>query len=377
MTPFAYQYYKLYADYLAQKQKMIEDLQAGREVLGDLYVSTVKSLATAIAAKDRYTHAHIQRVQHYALAIAQQLEITGDSLEAIRTGAVLHDIGKLGVPDYVLLKPGRLSPDEYAKMKRHPVIGVDILKPVEFPWPVADVVRHHHERWDGKGYPDGLAGENIPLGARVLSVADVYDALTSERPYREAWPHERATEYLVTEAGAQFDPRIVSAFLQVVDASNAAMQSLEAEQQSAERANSENEAANTAWSASHQIGRTASELWVLYEVSQTLNSSAPIQERLALLARKLTAILPGTTCAFLLYDAPEDGRAIASEGRKGLLIGMQWPACRSRLHGCATPARGGGSRRECRHSVCQQRPGRAVPFFSRSPQRQNLSRRVH
>lgn len=307
VVPFAYHYYKMYGDHVAQKQALIEELEAGREMLGDLYSSTVKSLATAIAAKDQYTHAHIHRVQHYAVAVAQKLGVTGDEMEAIRTGAVLHDIGKLGVPDYVLLKPGKLSEDEYAKMKLHPVIGADILEPVNFPWPVVDVVRHHHERWDGKGYPDGLAGEAIPLGARILTVADVYDALTTDRPYRPAWPHEQTEAYLIAQAGIQFDAGVVSAFISIVGDMAAATPYAENEAQSA-RDEDGGQAVSASSQTSRQIGRTASELWVLYDVGNTLGSAAPMQERLRLLGGNLTRIMPGTTCAFMLYDTPEEVR---------------------------------------------------------------------
>ena len=305
VTPFAYQYYKMYGDHVAQKQTLIEELQAGREMLSDLYLSTVKSLATAIAAKDQYTHDHIHRVQGYAVAVARKLGVSGDEMEAIRTGAVLHDIGKLGVPDYVLLKQGDLTADDRAKINRHPEIGADILEPVNFPWPVVGVVRHHHERWDGKGYPDGLAGAAIPLGARILTVADVYDALTTDRPYRAAWSHAETEAYLIAQAGIQFDPAVVTAFVQVMGETADTLPRGENGAQS--RQVQDGDGASSASSqTSRQIGRTASELWVLYEVSSTLGSAAPMQKRLESLGGKLTSIRPGTTCAFELYDTPEN-----------------------------------------------------------------------
>ena len=134
--------------------------------------------------------------------------LDGDELEGLNTGALLHDIGKLGVPEYVLLKPGRLTDEEFAKIKKHPEIGAAILDPVEFPWPVLPVVKYHHEKWDGTGYPEGLEGEDIPLTARILAVADVYDALTSNRSYRNAWTHERALDVIQRRTpGTHFDPR--------------------------------------------------------------------------------------------------------------------------------------------------------------------------
>jgi diguanylate cyclase (GGDEF)-like protein/putative nucleotidyltransferase with HDIG domain len=303
---FTFQSYKLYAAKNEQKEQYIAELQAGRQMLSDLYLSTVKSLATAIDAKDQYTHAHILRVQHYALAIAEEMGVTGNEYEAIKTGALLHDIGKLGVADYVLLKPGPLTADEYEKMKRHVVIGAEILAPVNFPWPVAGIVRHHHERWDGKGYPDGLAGEAIPLGARIMAVADVYDALTSARPYRAAWSRERTLAFLQTEAGLQFDPRVVEAFLRfapkIEDSFVDAEQTIISTNRPTE-------------GVTGQIHRSATELWVLCEVGQTLNRHAPLQERLEQLGRKLTSVLPWTTCAFLLYDTmPGTGEQSVANG---------------------------------------------------------------
>ncbi len=305
IVPLALQYYRFYTDSASKTQQLIDTLEAGKEEMAELYLSTVKSLATAIAAKDQYTHAHIHRVQHYAVAIAEAMCVSEDDMGAIRTGAVLHDIGKLGVPDYVLLKPGRLTPEEFEKMKRHPVVGADILEPVKFPWPVVDVVRHHHERWDGAGYPDKLTGEAIPLSARILSVADVYDALTSDRPYRAAWPPRKTQDYLITEAGVQFDPRVVAAFLKVVDQVDLTMRELDNVAANAEAVTGHLSPEGVALGASRQIRHSASELWVFYEVSQALNSPISMQQRLALLGQKLTAIMPGTTCAFLLYETPE------------------------------------------------------------------------
>ena len=179
VTPVAwltYQAYALYANRAEERQRHIESL-------ADLYLGTIKSLALAIDAKDQYTHQHILRVQRYAVAIAKQMGMTGGDLEAVNTGALLHDIGKLGVPDYVLLKPGRLTDEEYAKIKKHPAIGAAILEAVNFPWPVLPVVKSHHERWDGTGYPDGLKGEAHssqrphPRRRRCLRCADLVPLL--------------------------------------------------------------------------------------------------------------------------------------------------------------------------------------------------------
>ncbi len=300
VLPVAYLTYQSYATSIGRS----EEKQLHIERLADLYLSTIKSLALAIDAKDQYTHQHILRVQRYAVAVAKKLGLSGDELEAINTGALLHDIGKLGVPEYVLLKPGRLTEDEYAKIKQHPEIGAAILSPVEFPWPVLPVVKSHHERWDGKGYPEGLAGENIPRSARILSVADVYDALTSNRSYRHAWDHQKAVEEIARSAGTQFDPVIVEAFLAVIEEIVTEMAA--EKKQTEEHRAPQVVATDKSDEAVRHIQRNSSELWALYEVAQTLSSSLGLGETLEILGNKLGAILPNTTCLFLLKsEEPE------------------------------------------------------------------------
>ena len=304
LTPLGWVMYQNYATTAArteEKQQHIEELQLGQEHLADLYLATIKSLALAIDAKDQYTHQHILRVQRYAVATAKHMGLVGNELEAINTGALLHDIGKLGVPEYVLLKPGRLTDEEFAKIKKHPEIGAAILDPVEFPWPVLPVVRSHHEKWDGTGYPDGLKGEDIPRTARILAVADVYDALTSSRSYRNAWTHERACEVILKDRGTHFDPLIADAFLEIIDIV------VEEMARDGDGPLMATEAAGKAPisktdQAARDIHRASSELWALYEVVQTLSSSMGLQETLEILSRKLEAILPGTAALFLMCD---------------------------------------------------------------------------
>jgi len=302
-SPVAYLTYRSYAVYMAraqEKQQHIEELQDSQAHLADLYLATIKSLALAIDAKDQYTHQHILRVQRYAVATAKQLGITGAELEGVNTGALLHDIGKLGVPEYVLLKPGRLTEEEFDKIKKHPEIGAAILDPVEFPWPVLPGVKYHHEKWDGTGYPEGLSGENIPLVARILAVADVYDALTSSRSYRGAWTHERALGVIRKDAGTHFDPVIVVAFDQIIEG---VIQEMAANGEGPLVAKSpEREVATKSEQAARDIQRASSDLWALYEVAQTLSSSLGLEETLDILARKLEAIFPGGACLFLLKD---------------------------------------------------------------------------
>jgi putative nucleotidyltransferase with HDIG domain len=198
--------------------RRVEDATDHLSQLNRLYLATVESLSMAIDAKDQVTHGHIRRVQKYALQLARALGIHDDrDLKALEAAALLHDMGKVAVPDHILNKPGRLTPTEYEKMKLHAVIGADILSAVEFPFPVVPIVRHHHENWDGTGYPDGLIGDQIPIGARILSVIDCYDALTSDRPYRRALTCEQALEIINERRGRMYDPAVVDVFVTIVD----------------------------------------------------------------------------------------------------------------------------------------------------------------
>ena len=184
-----------------------------------LHLSTIEALAHAIDAKDEVTHGHIRRVQGWAVAVAARIGIEeGRELRAIEAGALLHDIGKLAVPEHILNKPGKLTDAEFNRIKAHAQVGAEILSEVEFPYPVVPIVRHHHENWDGTGYPDGLSGDAIPVGARILSVVDCYDALTSDRPYRRALSPEEACSIIEARQGTMYDPAIVQAFRQVCTA---------------------------------------------------------------------------------------------------------------------------------------------------------------
>ena len=181
-----------------------------------VYLAAIEALAHAIDAKDQVTSDHIRRVQDNSLILARTLGITDDlQLQAIRAASLLHDVGKLAVPEHILNKPGRLTSSEFEVMKRHAPVGADILSMIEFPYPVVPIVRHHHENWDGTGYPDGISGEEIPIGARILQVVDCFDALTSDRPYRPAMNTPDALEILKDRRGVMYDPRIVDAFVEI------------------------------------------------------------------------------------------------------------------------------------------------------------------
>ncbi|MDH4063783.1 MAG: HD domain-containing protein [Acidobacteriota bacterium] len=179
-----------------------------------LYLSTIRAFSTAIEAKDGVTSSHIHRVQSYTLSLARALGVVDPvELKAIEAAALLHDTGKLAVPEYILNKPGRLTAAEFEQMKLHVDVGADILSSIGFPYPVVPIVQAHHESWDGSGYPRGLCGEEIPLGARILSVVDCYDALTSDRPYRLAMTTEQALAIVRERRGQMYDPNVVDAFI--------------------------------------------------------------------------------------------------------------------------------------------------------------------
>ena len=168
----------------------------------------------AIDAKDQITHGHIRRVQTYAVGSARRVGVVDEQLiRAIEAAALLHDMGKLAVPEYILNKPGKLTPAEFEKMKLHASVGADILSAIDFPYPVVPIVRHHHEQWVDPGYPDGLVGTDIPIGARILSVVDCFDALTSDRPYRPRLTDEEALSILTERRGSMYDPLIVDTFI--------------------------------------------------------------------------------------------------------------------------------------------------------------------
>lgn len=194
----------------------LEDTQKHLGDLDRLYLSTVETLAMAIDAKDDVTHSHVRRVQAYAVGLAKALGIEDElEIKALKAAALLHDTGKLAVPEHILNKPGKLTESEFNEMKLHVDVGADILSLVEFPYPVVPIVRCHHENWDGTGYPRGVRGEAIPIGARILSVVDCFDALTSDRPYRRAMTDQAAFAILRERRGSMYDPRVVDTFLQV------------------------------------------------------------------------------------------------------------------------------------------------------------------
>jgi diguanylate cyclase (GGDEF)-like protein/putative nucleotidyltransferase with HDIG domain len=203
--PVIYLVYKSYSVYLAR----VDEQQKHIIEMAELHLRTIETLALAIDAKDDTTASHVRRVQIYAKEIGKDLGLCESEMRALEAAALLHDIGKLAVPEYIISKPGKLTPDEFEKMKIHPVVGAEILERVHFPYPVVPIVRSHHEKYDGTGYPDGLAGEEIPIGARILSAVDCLDALSSDRQYRRALPIEDAMLMVEAQSGKSFDPQVV------------------------------------------------------------------------------------------------------------------------------------------------------------------------
>lgn len=286
---------------------------------------TIEALAVAINAKDEVTHEHVLRVQIYAAGVARILGCTEAEIEALRAGALLHDIGKIAVPDYILNKPGKLTAAEFEKMKLHTVIGAQILGRVDFPYPVVPIVRHHHERWDGKGYPDGLSAEGIPLTARILTVVDCFDALREDRQYRKGMTREEAIDFLLKQSGSQYDPRVVGIFithLPEFEAEIAAHRDtplptfgIEPAEQLSEAALQVAPAAGLAeTSAAEQVDQlnfSRRELTSLYELAQSLNGARDAAQATSVFMEKLRALVPYETCAVALASEETGDQAIA------------------------------------------------------------------
>jgi putative nucleotidyltransferase with HDIG domain len=182
----------------------------------EMFLSTVKSLAAAIDAKDPYTRGHSERVTQYSLAIAEEMKLTPREKEKINIAALLHDVGKIGIDTQILRKPGKLSAEEYALIKQHPVMGANIMAPIKQLREIAPLMRHHHEFYDGTGFPDQIKADAIPLGARILCLADTFDAMTSDRPYQKSMDAGYVVERITAWSGTRFDPKVVNAFLNCV-----------------------------------------------------------------------------------------------------------------------------------------------------------------
>jgi putative nucleotidyltransferase with HDIG domain len=199
--------------------RLFDDLQAKNRELEEAYQATLEGWVSALDMRDKETEGHTQRVTVLTRRLARAMGVGDEELIHITRGALLHDIGKMAIPDSILLKPGKLTEEERELIKQHPQYAYDMLRRIEFLLPAIDIPYCHHEKWDGSGYPRGLQGERIPFAARIFPVIDVWDALTSDRPYRKGLPHEEVKERIRADSGKHFDPRVVEAFLQMDDLS--------------------------------------------------------------------------------------------------------------------------------------------------------------
>ena len=309
-----YRSYHLYLGRLEEEKRRVEieemHVKAEKrhvEEVCALHLRTIEGLALAIDAKDHTTHAHLHRVRTYAVEIARDLGLSEAEMDALRAAALLHDIGKLAVPDHIINKPGRLTPEEFEKMKIHPVVGAEILEKVAFPYPVAPIVRAHHERWNGEGYPDGLKGEEIPIGARILAAVDCLDALASDRQYRKALPLQDAMKQVVADSGKSFDPRVVEVLeRRYLDLEKLVTESMRSEAQDSacftrivqrgERpgAGFEQDRSGSGSQSDflYSIASARQEAHTLFELSQDLGNSLSLDETLSLVAMRLRKLVP-------------------------------------------------------------------------------------
>jgi diguanylate cyclase (GGDEF)-like protein/putative nucleotidyltransferase with HDIG domain len=299
--------YRTYKVYLGR----IEDEQRHVREMADLHLATIEALALAIDAKDQTSQSHIRRVQLYAASVAKALGMSHNDVQGVKTAALLHDIGKLAVPEHILSKPGPLTPEEFQKIRAHPKVGADIVSSVPFPYPVAPLILSHHERWDGKGYPSGLKGEEIPLGARILSVVDYFDALMAERPYHKAMAFDAAIGLLKQESGKGLDPSVVTTFITLLPSLQEEAAKLEL---SIRKASGEAERQVVGRPATglspeppkknvfEDIALAHREIYALYEIAQAMGTSLGVSDTMALIAAKLTNLVPFSCAALFLFD---------------------------------------------------------------------------
>jgi diguanylate cyclase (GGDEF)-like protein/putative nucleotidyltransferase with HDIG domain len=297
---WVYRSYRLYLARLEAQKDRVEIEKRHVEEIASLNMRTIEALALAIEAKDHTTHTHLQRVRTYAIEIAKEIGLSSDEIEALRAAALLHDIGKLAVPEHIINKPGRLTPEEFEKMKVHPLVGAEILERVAFPYPVAPIVRSHHERWDGSGYPAGLAGEEIPIGARILAVVDC-------RQYRPAMPLDQAMRQVKERADTWFDPKIVALLEQrYVDLEKLAQtqeaaflpsgfsRNLRVERGLAPATGFEKSADNSPIESDFltSIASARQEAQAMFDLSQDLGNSLSLSETLSVLSMRLRKLVP-------------------------------------------------------------------------------------
>lgn len=316
--------YRFNEKQLAELKRAEAERRQHVEEMAEIHMNTIESLAIAIDAKDQTTHGHVRRTQIYATQMGKLFDVTSAELRALVAGALLHDVGKLAVPEYILNKPGKLTEGEFAKMKIHPTVGGDILKRVNFPYPVEDIVRYHHEKWDGSGYPKGLRAEAIPLVARIISVVDFYDATRCDRPYRKGMAREESLALLRSMAGSAFDPRIVEKFQKHVLEFDALIDAEDIQEQVPAATDDYNtDTKPDAGLASDVLGTPSGnagfrsiteaqrEVFALHEIAQTIGSSLNVNDTVTLVANKLRAIVPFDTCIIFVVDE-KSSKAVAA-----------------------------------------------------------------
>jgi len=290
------------------------------EALSQLHLATAEALATAIDAKDQTTHCHVRRVQIYAAGMGEVFGLDADEIAALKAGALLHDVGKLAVPPHILNKPGPLTHAEFEKMKIHTVVGAQILGRVDFPYPVIPIVRHHHEQWDGRGYPDRLRGEQIPITARIISVVDCFDSIREDRPFRRGMTLDEATALLRRGAGIHFDPVVVEQFIKNLPRFDAEIAKRGLEHQPITHSTeppiqlSEVDITQTrergSYIAYDQIKKAHREVYALYEIARTFGTSLDVEHTLEILVDKVGHVVPFDTCVVYFFDENK-GYAIA------------------------------------------------------------------
>ena len=254
------------------------------------HLATIEALALAIDAKDQTAPYHIRRVQVYASGLSRELGMSPHDIQGVKVAALLHDIGKLAVPDHILAKPGALTPEEFQKVRIHPRVGAAIIGHVPFPYVVAPFILNHHERWDGRGYPEGLRERQIPLGARILSIVDYFDALTSERPYHQAMTVDAAVALLEQEAGKALDPEAVRTFVRILPELRAEIRRLGLDAATAPAA-----------AVFEDIALAHREIYALYQIAQTMGTSLGTADTMTVISSKLTRLVPFSTCALFLH----------------------------------------------------------------------------
>ena len=300
--------YLIYRSARARLQSKTNEIEA----LSELHLATAEALATAIDAKDQTSHCHVRRVQIYAAGMGEVFGLSPEEIAALKAGALLHDIGKLAVPPHILNKPGPLTHAEFEKMKIHTVVGAQILGRVDFPYPVIPIVRHHHEQWDGRGYPDRLRGEQIPITARIISVVDCFDSIREDRPFRRGMTLDEATALLLRGSGIHFDPVVVEQFIKHLPRFDAEIERLGLQHQCANYTTeppiqlSEVDMSQTrergSYIAYDQIKKAHREVYALYEIARTFGTSLNVEHTLEILVDKVGHVVPFDTCIVYFYD---------------------------------------------------------------------------